>query len=241
MIGILTSNFSLYHDLIESLRKREIPFVSLTFRDEIPYNVDVIISSREDEVDFENVVRWEGEEVNTIIDRALMLSTGDEIHIVFGIDPGENIGIAIYGNDKLIRRFITSSPEEAAGFIKRYVKEVRAGSVRVRIGNGARLIRNRIINLLVGEDIKIEMVDESTIHCHDDDAIAASTIAMAEGVEVMGEMKVEPKDGEIREMQRLSRIKSGTITISKELARKVLKGEMELDDAIQAQREKNHE
>jgi len=49
---------------------------------------------------------------------------------------------------------------------------------------------------------------------------------------------VQPKEGEIREMQRLSRIKSKNITISKELAKKVLIGEISLEKAIEIQR--NH-
>jgi len=241
VIGILTSNFSLYHDLIDSLRKREIPFVSLTFKDKIPSNVDVVITSYEDDVRFQNAVIWRGEDVDNIIDRAIMLSYSKKTNIIFGIDPGENIGIAIYDNEKLIRKFVTTSPEQAADFIKRYIKEVKADEVTVRIGNGARLVRNRIINLLMDEEARIEIVDESSIPCEDDDAAAASTIAMAEGVEIRGRFKVEPKDGEIREMQRLSRIKSGNITISKELARKVLRGEIELEEAIKMQREKNQE
>ena len=238
MIGILTSNFALYHDLIESFRKREIPFVSLTFKNKIPYNVDVVITSAEDEVDFKNVVRWNGESVDSIIDKALLLSSESKIDVVFGIDPGENIGIAIYGNNKLLRRFVKKSPEAAADFIKRYAKEVGANSIKVKIGNGAPLVRNRIINLLVDEEMQIEMVDESKINCQDDDTIAASSIAMAEGVKIKNKFRVEPKEGEIREMQRLSRIKSGTITISKDLARKVLKGEMGLEEAIRAQKGK---
>jgi len=238
VIGVLTSNFALYHDLIESLRKRDISFVSLTFKDEIPYNVDVIISSEEDEVNFKNVIRWAGEDVESLIDRAIILSSDEKIDIVFGIDPGENIGIAIYGNNKLIRRFVRKSPEAAAKFIKRYIREMKASSVKVRIGNGAPLIRNRIINLLMDEKIHVEMVDEARIHCQDDDAVAASSIAMVEGVKIRNKLRIEPKDGEIREMQRLSRIKSGTITISKELARKVLKGEMKLEEAIKVQKEK---
>jgi len=238
VIGILTSNFALYHDLIESFRKREIPFVSLTFKNKIPYNVDVVITSAEDEVDFKNVVRWNGESVDSIIDKALLLSSESKIDVVFGIDPGENIGIAIYGNNKLLRRFVKKSPEAAADFIKRYAKEVGANSIKVKIGNGAPLVRNRIINLLVDEEMQIEMVDESKINCQDDDTIAASSIAMAEGVKIKNKFRVEPKEGEIREMQRLSRIKSGTITISKDLARKVLKGEMKLEEAIRAQKGK---
>lgn len=48
---------------------------------------------------------------------------------------------------------------------------------------------------------------------------------------------VRPSDGEIREIQRRSRIRSsGRITISKELARQVATGEKEMDEAIEEQK-----
>ena len=242
MIGLLTSNFAFYHDVVNELKKRDLPFISLSFTEKIPPNVDVVITSeRERErIDFGNVVIWKsGESIENLVDKALIYSSGEDVKIVFGIDPGDNIGIAIFGNRKLIRSLIASSPEQAANFIKEYVEDIGAKEVVVKIGNGARLIRNRIINRLIKENIRMEIVDEAAIPCVDDDEVAASTIALAEGREIKGMLSVEPKEGEIREMQRLSRIKSRNITISKELARKVLRGEMKLEDAIEIQRGKN--
>ncbi|HHF55494.1 MAG TPA: hypothetical protein ENL42_01080 [Thermoplasmatales archaeon] len=242
MIGLLTSNFAFYHDVVNELKKRDLPFISLSFTEKIPPNVDVVITSeRERErIDFGNVVIWKsGESIENLVDKALIYSSGEDVKIVFGIDPGDNIGIAIFGNRKLIRSLIASSPEQAANFIKEYVEDIGAKEVVVKIGNGARLIRNRIINRLIKENIRMEIVDEAAIPCVDDDEVAASTIALAEGREIKDTLSVEPKEGEIREMQRLSRIKSRNITISKELARKVLRGEMKLEDAIEIQRGKN--
>lgn len=48
MIGVLTSNFVLYHDIVNALQRREIPFVSLTFNSPVPFNIDVIITSEEE-------------------------------------------------------------------------------------------------------------------------------------------------------------------------------------------------
>jgi len=242
VIGLLTSNFAFYHDVVNELKKRDLPFISLSFTEKIPPNVDVVITSeRERErIDFGNVVIWKsGESIENLVDKALIYSSGEDVKIVFGIDPGDNIGIAIFGNRKLIRSLIASSPEQAANFIKEYVEDIGAKEVVVKIGNGARLIRNRIINRLIKENIRMEIVDEAAIPCVDDDEVAASTIALAEGREIKDTLSVEPKEGEIREMQRLSRIKSRNITISKELARKVLRGEMKLEDAIEIQRGKN--
>ena len=141
----------------------------------------------------------------------------------------------------LLRRFVAKSPDKAVDFIKSFIKDVCANNIIVRIGDGARLIRNRIINLLRKEKVKIEVVNEASIPCIDDDALAASSIAMTKGIEVKENLSVEPKEGEIKEMQRLSRIKSKNITISKELAKKVLMGEMELEEAIERQKNKNYE
>ncbi|KAA0011010.1 MAG: hypothetical protein FE041_04660 [Thermoplasmata archaeon] len=242
MIGLLTSNFSLYHDLVNLLKKRNIPFVSLSFDEEIPPYVNVIITSEEEKhkVDFDKIVAcdidWNAEDA---IDKALFFSHCKNPKLIFGIDPGKKIGVAVYGQDTLIRRFATNSPDEAVSFIKSFTHNMEACDVVVRIGNGARLIRNRIINLLHGENFRIEIVDESALPPHDDDAIAASSIAMAEGREIKGKMELEPKEGEIKEMQRFSRIKSKNITISKELAKRVLIGKMELEEAIEMQRKKN--
>jgi len=243
MIGILTENFSLYHDLIEVLRKRALPFISLTFHDEIPPNVDVVITSFEERerVACDNVVIWrEGCSAETTVDKALMAAEGKGYSILFGVDPGDAIGIAIYGNKKLLRRFVVQSPERAVDFIKTYIEEMDAREVTVRVGNGARLVRNRMINALTGAKLTIEMVDEADLPGVDDDAVAASMIAMEQGVEIKSSLSLEPKEGEIRELQRLSRIKNGNITISKALARKVLRGDITLDEALRMQQEKNH-
>jgi len=53
-----------------------------------------------------------------------------------------------------------------------------------------------------------------------------------------GPYEVEATDGEMREMQRRSRIKSGDITISKKLAKKVVEGDLEMKEAIDEQKEK---
>jgi hypothetical protein len=49
---------------------------------------------------------------------------------------------------------------------------------------------------------------------------------------------INPTEGEVKDIQRLSRIESGgKITISKELAKKVAKGKLSLKDAMRKQNE----
>lgn len=241
MIGVLTSNFSFYYELVTALKKREIPFVSLTFNQPIPLNVKVIITTVKErkKIDFKDVLVYKGEDIETFIDKAILLKSGinNLQKIIIGIDPGLTPGVAIFGNDILLRRFLANSAEEVVNFVTVCAKEWGRDNVIVRIGHGARLIRNRIINMLREIDISIEIVDETSTTSADD-TLSAFSIARMPGKIVERKMIVEPKEGEIRNIQRKSRIVSGDITISKSLAKKVLKGEIEMEEAIEKQRKK---
>ena len=240
MIGLLTENFLLYYELVSLLRKRNIPFVSLTFKNEIPPNVDVIITSfkEKNRINFDRIIPCSTNmKLNEIIDKAIFTMYGGK-DLIFGIDPGKNIGVAIFSNEKLIRSFVANTPEEAAACINTLFDYSGVENATIKIGNGARIIRNRIINLLQNPKMKIEIVDENDVVKVKDDEKAAMHIAMMNGKEVRGRMDIEPKEGEIKEMQRISRIKGRNITISRELAKKVLIGEISLDEAIEKQR--NH-
>jgi hypothetical protein len=60
---------------------------------------------------------------------------------------------------------------------------------------------------------------------------------MTPGYRPYSRQKVEPCDGEIRNIQRISRLESnGMLTVSKDLASKVATGELSMDQAIDLQR-----
>jgi hypothetical protein len=110
---------------------------------------------------------------------------------------------------------------------------------RVRIGHGDRTNRNRILNSLAREGLPTEIVDEAgtTDRTQEPDIDAAIKIAFVPGVRATPPYDVEPTPGEVREIQRRSRMSSeGGVTISKELASRVARGEITLDEAIRKQR-----
>ncbi|MBC7080964.1 MAG: hypothetical protein H5T44_01755 [Thermoplasmatales archaeon] len=238
MIGLITENFSFYYDIVDLLKRRKIPFITLSYEDNIPSSVDVIITSDKKKLNikFDKIICYEeGCNIDKLIDKAILLMSKNK-KLLFGIDPGEKIGIAVYSGVMLIKKFVTKDPKELILFIKEMISEAGAEEVVVKVGNGGGLIRNRIINLLQDENLLIQIVDESDIQSFDDDAISACKIAMTPGKEIKYKMSVEPKEGEIKNIQRLSRLKSKNITISKELARKVLIGEISLEEAIEFQK-----
>jgi len=243
MIGVMTSNFVLYHDLVNALHTRGLQFISLTFDTPIPADVDVIVTSPEEKgaVHFGTVVCPRREEsMDELIDRALFIvqKRSPARKIIIGIDPGSTPGIAIFSDGVLFRRFTAKSPREAIDFILSFMKNFSGADVTIRVGHGARLVRNRMINALIGMCKRIEIADETSTNMPSthDDMLAASAIALTPGRVISSELSMEPKDGEIKDMQRRSRIVSGDVTISKELAKKVLRGELEMEKAIDKQR-----
>ena len=106
----------------------------------------------------------------------------------------------------------------------------------VKVGDGAPLIRDRIINQLILAGIKTIQVSEyktssgSRVKTH---LHAATRIALMSGVLVYKLRELNPTEGDLKEIQRQSRIlSSGNLTISTDLAMLVACGEISIEDAI---------
>ncbi len=107
-----------------------------------------------------------------------------------------------------------------------------------RVGHGDRTNRNRVIKAIWNTVDDVEIVDErnTTRRTEEPDADAAISIAMAPGFRMPFPPEIEPTPGELRDIQRISRIESGgRMTISADLAEMVAKGELTLPEALTVQ------
>ncbi len=238
IIGVLTRNFRVYYELIKNLKKRDLPFASLSFDDPIPMNIGVIITTEEekDAIDFPNLVVVE-KDIALTIDIAKRRLKGKDIcnKLIIGIDPGKRPGVAIFGDGEILSTAQVSSPEKVKEIVGRALKSYPANETIVRIGHGDTTHRNRIINSLSKFRLKIEISDETkTTRISDSpDIDAAINIALKQGREAKRRYKVSPTEGELKDIQRRSRIESkGRVTISREEARKVAQGKLTLENAI---------
>lgn len=238
IIGILTSDFRIYYELIKTLKKRDLPFASLSFDEPIPVNIGVIITTENEKesIDFPNLVVAE-KDIELTIDVATRILKGKEKfnRLIIGIDPGKRPGVAVIGDDEILSTAQVSSPEKVEAVVGRVIRSYPSKETIVRIGHGDTTHRNRIINSLSRFDLKVEISDETrTTRISDSpDIDAAIDIALKSGVVAKKKYKVEPTEGELRDIQRRSRIESkGRMTISKEEAEKVAKGELSLKEAI---------
>jgi len=245
MIGILTNDFSLYYDLIKALKNREVPYISLSYTEPIPQNVDVILTSPDEskKIQFKKKIDcFPSSDLDVIIDKALLLTHPGPFKLMVGIDPGRTPGIAFFGNGRVLRSLHVKGPEGVLPLLQPLLDEYDPEDVIIRIGHGAPLMRNRIINSLQILTVPMEIVDETStsyLKTRRSDKAAASLIALTPGTLVKRRYSLTPKKGEIRDLQQKSRKLDGQVTISKELAKKVLMGKMDLEEAIRKQRKKD--
>lgn len=244
VLGILTEDFRLYHDLVAALKSRELPFVSLAFSRRIPETVGAVLTSPAEvpRIRFHHVVAVQ--DMDNAIARALQLLKGktEWQELLIGVDPGHEPGVAVLGDGDVLDTYLAPSPEAVGERIRVALRTFPARQVRVRVGHGDPTNRNRILNSLSEDGLRVEIVDEAgtTHRTRQPDLDAAVDIARTPGVRVHPPFAVRPTPGEVREIQRRSRLQSGgQVTISSELADAVARGEVTLDAAIQRQRRRD--
>ena len=155
---------------------------------------------------------------------------------MFGVDPGPRPGIAWLADGIVVGSAQLEQIEFVAEHIIGLSSAVEHKRMCVKVGDGAPLIRDRIINQLILKGIETLQVNEyrtsqgSRIKTHQH---AATRIALMGGTRVNAIRELNPTEGDLKEIQRQSRImSSGNLTISTELARLVACGELSMEDAI---------
>jgi len=222
---------------MRELKRRNCNFVMLSMQD----NWDGIwLANPEEVVDDNNGtgIPVLDETVESAVERALQLSKGLEnaTQLVFGIDPGPRPGLAWLADSVLVGKTQLEKIEDVTTNIVNLSTSIPHKRMIVKIGNGAPLIRDRIINDCLELEMKIfEVVENKTsrgsrakTHLH-----AATRIALLRGKQIFSVREIVPTDGDLREIQRQSRIESsGRVTISTEIAYLVAVGKISLDSAI---------
>ncbi len=232
-IAVRTADFRLSFHLMRELKRRECNFVLLHLDDQWE---DVLLTSPEEVKDGD--IPATEENIEIAVERAIQASRGfdNAVQLVFGIDPGPRPGLAWLADGMIVGSAQLESIDMISAHIIGLSSAVPHRRMCVKVGDGAPLIRDRIINKLLLNGIETLQVSEhrtsqgsrSKAHIH-----AATRIALLGGIRIYDIREIEPTDGDLKEIQRQSRIQStGYLTISTELARLVACGEITMDEAI---------
>ncbi len=241
VLGVMTEDFRLYHDLVAALKARGLPFVSLPISRRIPESVGAVLTSPAEASRIHSSRVVPVEDIDRAIARAQQLAKGktEWRELLIGVDPGHHPGVAVLGDGDVLDTHLASSPEAVGTLVRDALRTFPAASARVRVGHGDPTNRDRILNSLSRERVRVEIVDEAgtTRRTAQPDVDAAIRIARTAGTRVEPPFEIRPTAGEIREIQRRSRVASGgQVTISSELAEAVARGEISLEDAVARRR-----
>ena len=236
-VGIMIEDKRLEYRVMEEFKRRNIPFVLLN---SYSGDVDVVVSDAPR--NFNAIV---ANDAKIIARRVISYLYGRKrFHkMIVGIDPGPKPGIAVVGDGLIVEEMQLSNMDIIKDAVDEIYKGYKPEKFLIKIGNGDVVNRNRIVNLLV-DYYTVEIVDErnTSNSITNRDVESAKNIAFSNGNVVRKKLNTVLRDGHIREIQRRSRIESkGMITISRDLARKVLLGEITMEEAINMAREHDEE
>lgn len=245
VIGILTEDPRTYYEMLTALREEGLRHVSLEFSEPLPANVSVVITTEKERcrIPFDKVVTDTDPDAAMLKVKSILAGEGDTDNLTIGIDPGDRPGIAVLSRETVLARTLAPTPEAVGAIVQETMSRYAPSRVTIRLGNGDRTNRNRIFNALWDLGYVGEMVDErnTTKRSKTPDEDAAVEIALTPGYLPKKRQRVAPGPGEIRNVQRLSRVHSeGELTVSKRLAARVASGEISMDEAVKMQKRTRH-
>ena len=153
VLGLLTEDFRLYHDLVAALKARDLPFVSLSFSRRVPETVGAVLTSPAEAGRIRHGHVVAVDDLDSSIAKALQILKGKASwsELLVGVDPGHEPGVAIIGDGDVIDARIAASPEAVAPHVRQAIRTFPAKEIRVRVGHGDPTNRNRVLNALSRE------------------------------------------------------------------------------------------
>ena len=171
-IAVATVSGKAYYLIVNELKRKNIPFISLTPNDIIPIEIKVVITTKEEQhlIDHEKfLVYHDGVEPEALINEALQIIQGKEYYekIVIGVDPGEVFGVAVLADGKVIETGNCFSVEETLDKIEkilRNLEKIPITSVSVKVGNGVPAYKESLLQVLdnaLPSNVMLESVSEA--------------------------------------------------------------------------------
>mgnify|MGYP001064100312 CR=1 FL=1 len=168
-IAVSTVSGKAYYRLVNELKQRTLPFISLIPGEPIPPSIKVVITTDKEKksVGHPTVLVYDAEaEPSGTIDEAVRIIQSKEAYgeLTIGVDPGKTFGIAVLGDGSILKKDEGLTLEMAIDTILTALKRNPAKDQRIKIGKGvpelAEEIRGRL-NRVLPQNVSIETVTEA--------------------------------------------------------------------------------
>lgn len=169
-IALATVKGKAYFLIVNKLKERNIPFVSLVPGETVPTEVKAVITTEEEKhrVSHERVLVYDSEtDPDTILNEARKILQGKENYerIVIGVDPGDVFGLAVLADGKVNETENCFSTQEALAKISSVIRSVDVFStaVTIKIGSGVPTYKEIIetLDAALPPEVALEVVSEA--------------------------------------------------------------------------------
>ena len=171
-IAVMTVCGKDYYLVVNELKRRNTPFLSLTPYEPVPIGIEVVITTEKEKplVKHQRILAFqEGTRPETLVNEALRIIQGKSSFekITIGVDPGEVFGLAVLADGKVVETANCFSLEETSNKIVSIVRDfggTAVESISVKIGDGVpRCTENllRILDEALPVSVSLESVSEA--------------------------------------------------------------------------------
>jgi hypothetical protein len=176
-IAVATVSGKAYYLIVNELRKKNIPFISLIPNEPIPVEVKVVVTTKEEQhlINHEKILVYQDEtELTPLINEAVQIVHGKEFYekIVIGIDPGEVCGLAVLADGKIIETENCFNIQETLNKVKNVLRGFEKNQITsffVKVGDGVPAYRENLLRVLdnaLPQNVILESVSEAGTNRH---------------------------------------------------------------------------
>jgi hypothetical protein len=169
-VAVATVSGKAYFLIVNKLKEKNIPFISLVPGETVPTEVKVVITTEQEKhlIKHEKILVYDSEtEPDSIVNEVMKILQGKEVYekIVIGVDPGEVFGLAVIADGKVNETGNCFSIQEALTKISSVIKNVDFSStaVSIKIGSGVPAYKELLdtLDAALPPEVVLEVVSEA--------------------------------------------------------------------------------
>lgn len=171
-IAVATVSGKAYFLIVSELKRRNVPFVSLTPYEPVPIEVKVVITTEEEKelIHHEEILAYKhGIETAALINEAMRIVQGKESFekVTIGVDPGDVFGLAVLAGGRVVETGNCYSVEETLHKIEtiiRGLEDTPVSTISVKVGDGVPACKDRLLrdlDKILPPNVVLESVREA--------------------------------------------------------------------------------
>jgi hypothetical protein len=169
-VAVATVQGKAYFMIVNKLKERNIPFISLVPGETVPSEVKAVITTEKEKgrINHEKILVFDSEtEPDSLANEVMKVIQGKEAYekIVIGVDPGGVFGLAVIADGKVNETGNCFSAQEVLTKISNAIKnvDVASTSVTIKIGSGVPAYKDLLdtLDAALPPQVVLEVVSEA--------------------------------------------------------------------------------